>query len=52
MGNLLLNIRFGRRHLQLTVWPYKLRLKLNDYWILHPMESWFKIYQIGNKHYR
>lgn len=52
MSDLILNIRFGTKHFQITSWPFKIKVKQNDYWIFHPMDTWFKVYQLGNKHYR
>ena len=52
MSNLILNIRFGSKHFQITAKPFKCSIKQNDYWLFHPMDGWFKIYQIGNKYYR
>lgn len=50
MSDLILNIRFGIRHLQITRWPWKLYIITNDYW-KHHSGKWFAVYTIGNWHY-
>jgi hypothetical protein len=49
MGNLLFNIRFGRRHLQVTD-NYKVSFKINDYWLIEPYDTWFEVYCLFGKY--
>ena len=45
MSNLLLNWRFGIRHLQISLKssPY-ISFKVNEYYIENPPKKWFEIY--------
>jgi len=43
MSDLIINIRFGKRHLQVTN-KYKVTFNKNAYWEYHPYAKWFEIY--------
>jgi hypothetical protein len=47
MSDLILNIRFGVRHLQIT-WDGIITFQENTYWKTVKPTTWFKIYQIGS----
>jgi hypothetical protein len=51
MTNLLLNIRFGKYHLQIRkVFPW-ISFTRNSYYDEYPYHKWFAVYQIGNYHH-
>lgn len=44
MSDLVINIRFGHRHLQVSK-SGRVSFKKNDYWKYHPMPKWFEVYE-------
>jgi hypothetical protein len=51
MSNLLFNIRFGYRHLQVEKNPFKITWEINYYWINNKPTKWLAIYCWFGKHY-
>lgn len=44
MSNLIINIRFGTRHLQITnEFPYEITFRVNPYHITNKPGKWFEI---------
>lgn len=48
MSNLWFNIRFGKRHFQLTN-DWEVSFKVNRYWLDHRADSWFEVYCLFGK---
>lgn len=46
MSDCFINIRFGKRHLQIGKWF--VRFPANPYWDEYTPETWFEIYQFFN----
>lgn len=44
MSNLLFNIRFGTRHLQITRYPFIITCKVNPYHVKYKPQKWFAVY--------
>lgn len=51
MSNLWFNIRFGKRHLQLSR-DWELSWTINSYWHHHKPDRWFEIYCAFGRHYQ
>lgn len=49
MSNLWFNIRFGRRHFQLSR-DWEVSFRVNPYWIENPPDSWFAVYAVFGIH--
>jgi hypothetical protein len=49
MSNLWFNIRFGRRHFQLSR-DWELSFRINPYWTENPPAQWFEVYCVFGKH--
>lgn len=51
MDSLILNVRFGKRHLKIYKNPYTITFRKNDYWFFNKPKTWFKLYNLGSKSY-
>jgi hypothetical protein len=49
MSNLWINIRFGCRHLQVALKPFKIKLLTNLYWVENTPTKWLAVYTIFGK---
>ena len=50
MSNLWFNIRFGRRHFQLSR-DWEISFRVNPYWIENPPANWFAVYAAFGVHF-
>lgn len=48
MSNLILNIRYGTKHLQIRRNPFKIEIITNQYYLANKPLKKFAIYNIGN----